>query len=78
MVSGFYTCNFDEKIMKQRKSIMRDIPSDETFVRKCLDCGKLFKTDSRFVRVCNACKGSENYNDEMLGYKFLFDEVGNG
>lgn len=42
---------------------------EETFTRKCLNCQKTYKTDSPFIRRCNACKNSDIHRggglDEM-------------
>jgi Zn finger protein HypA/HybF involved in hydrogenase expression len=51
---------------KPRKKIL---VKEEIFVRECLKCGREFKAEGRFNRICNRCKSTEDWRNLKIQYE---------
>jgi hypothetical protein len=54
------------KNWEERLAIMTRFPAEEIIERECLKCGKKFEAHGKFERVCQRCKGSEEWIDAEL------------
>ncbi len=42
---------------------------EEIFIRECLKCGREFRAEGRFNRICNRCKGTEDWRNLRIYYE---------
>lgn len=40
------------------------------FTKKCLNCGNLFKSDSKYIRICLKCKSTSTYSNSLNEYNY--------
>jgi hypothetical protein len=51
---------------KENLALMTKFPAEESIERSCLKCDRKFTARTKYERICERCKGSEEWIDAEL------------